>query len=325
MSAFPNPPPAEALAQAERWFARLGAPDCGASERMAFERWRQAAPEHAQAWREVERRLQLSRSLLDDPALAAARRQARMPGARRAPAALALAAMLAIAAGVLALALRPAPEPPQHYATAVGEQRELVLTDGSHVLLDTDSALVVRYDRRQRRVVLERGRAQFEVAHDRDKPFIVDAARGNVRALGTRFQVQLSGSAARVLLLEGSVAVTAPGPGGAERVETLAPGDELRFDPARSAWSRSRPDLAFAHGWVRGDLVFNERRLGELVEESNRYATTPLRLDEPALGEIRVSGVFRAGNQASLVRALEHGWRLRAVPQADGGILLRRE
>src|SRR5690606_19488115 len=117
----------------------------------------------------------------------------------------------------------------------------------------------------------------------------------------------------------------APGPGGAERVETLAPGDELRFDPARSAWSRSRPDLAFAHGWVRGDLVFNERRLGELVEESNRYATTPLRLDEPALGEIRVSGVFRAGNQASLVRALEHGWRLRAVPQADGGILLRRE
>ncbi len=270
----------------------------------------------------------LSEQLPDDPVLALARANARRPSAvpawRRGSAWLAVAASVFVMVAVAWPILRPPAPTAERYATAVGEQRELALSDGSHVLLDTDSVLTVRYGRRQRRVALERGRAQFEVAHDAGKPFIVDAANGSIRALGTQFQVRVADNAATVLLLEGRVAVTAPAPRSGGHAETLRPGEELSFDSVRGAWSRHRPDMAFARGWVQGELVFDERRLDELVEESNRYAVTKLRLADPALGDIRVSGVFRAGNQRSLVLALEHGWRLHAVRQSGGELLLQR-
>lgn len=314
--------------QAERWFARLAAPDCGSSERCACDAWRAADPRHEVAFREVERLFGMSAQLLADPALALALARARKPAAtpvwRRAPAWLAVAASVLVAVTVAWPLLHTPPPQFERYATSVGEQRELLLSDGSQVLLDTDSVLTVRYDRRRRQVALERGRAQFDVAHDEHKPFVVAAANGNIRALGTQFQVTVEDAAATVLLLEGSVAVSAPAPQRGERAETLRPGEELSFDTRRGTWSRHRPDIAFARGWVNGDLVFDGRRLDELIGESNRYALTKLQLADPALGAIRVSGVFRAGNQRSLVLALEHGWQLHAVQASDGTLLLQR-
>src|SRR3546814_6073782 len=79
-------------------------------------------------------------------------------------------------------------QPPQRYATAIGQQHDVALEDGSRVRLDTNSALVVRYSRKHRDVVLERGRAQFDVAHAPQRPFTVHAGPGTVRAVGTQFQ-----------------------------------------------------------------------------------------------------------------------------------------
>src|SRR3546814_9532022 len=83
---------------------------------------------------------------------------------------LAAAAVLVLAVGA-GWRLWDPMQPPQRYATAIGQQHDVALEDGSRVRLDTNSALVVRYSRKHRDVVLERGRAQFDVAHAPQRPF----------------------------------------------------------------------------------------------------------------------------------------------------------
>lgn len=327
--AIPTPDVRE---QAERWFARLGAPDCTEEDTQAFERWRIASPAHAAAYHDVENTFQVSRQLLQDPALALLREEALRP--RRASmiwrstvVAWATAAALVIAVGLGFVALLQIAKPAQHYATAVGEQRTLELADHSRVLLDTDSALAVRYGWRQRHTLLERGRAQFTVTPDTRKPFLVETVHGTVRVLGTSFQVQVTDEAATTLLLEGVVEVTAPpSPGsGSSRVETLEPGEELTFDATGESWTKRQIDVEAASGWIRGELILDEWPLGELLEEANRYATLKLRLGDPSLADIPISGVFHAGDQQALVLALQHGWGLHAKRVSDNEILLSRQ
>src|SRR3546814_10885657 len=93
------------------------------------------------------------------------------------------------------------------YATDLGEQRTERLPDGTRIILNTQTAVAVRYSRQRREIALQHGEAMFEVAHDAARPFVVATGDGSVTALGTRFQVRNEGAGAIVTLLEGSVEV----------------------------------------------------------------------------------------------------------------------
>ncbi len=318
--------------QAERWLARLHADDCASADRAAFERWRGTSPEHATAYRRAERLHQRAASLRGDPLLQAAARNARIHTARarehraswRQGLSLAAAASLLIAGGAFGwYAWNPA-QPEQRHTTQVGEKRSLRLEDGSTVLLDTGSAITVQYRRKQRDVVLERGQAQFTVASQPARPFTVHARGGAVRAVGTRFQVRADHASVQVTLLEGKVQVSGPAPSsGAASTAMLAPGEQLRYGDD-GLWDRRTADLEVVQGWTLGELVFRNRPLREIVDEMNRHTTVKLRLGDSSLHDLPISGVFYDNNQQSLIRALEHGWSLRAEPTSDEEIVLRR-
>src|SRR3546814_6080807 len=85
-----------------------------------------------------------------------------LPWLRRAAPGLAIAACLVLAVGMGYHRWRLAEEvAPIMYATTTGEQRTVALDDGSRVVLDTGSDLKVQYGRRERRLTLLRGRADF--------------------------------------------------------------------------------------------------------------------------------------------------------------------
>ena len=317
---------------AEHWFGRMSSADCAAAERTAFERWRNARPEHAAAYARVEYLYRRSSALGADPrwkamAQAARQRTARQARLRRGLRwGLPLAAAASVVLTVGYLRWDPA-QPEQRYATAVGERRTLTLDDGSRVVMDTDSRLLVRYSRKRRQLVLEQGQAQFAVTKQPARPFVVDAGGGAVRAVGTRFQVRNTGGPVHVTLLEGVVVVEAKPDAGAAphdqaRAATLAPGDRLSFDASR--WRTERVDTQAAQGWTVGELVFERRPLRELIDEMNRYTTVKLRLGDPALGSLSVSGAFYDNDQVSLVQALEYGWSLHAERVSADEIVLRR-
>src|SRR3546814_17633087 len=118
------------------------------------------------------------------------------------------------------------------YATTTGEQRTVALDDGSRVVLDTGSDLKVQYGRRERRLTLLRGRADFRVQHDSDRPFVVLVGDASVTATGTRFQVRTADDAGAGNLLEGEVVVAATGGGQAGGGVTLRGGEGVAIRAA---------------------------------------------------------------------------------------------
>ena len=310
--------------QAADWLARLESPECTREERAAFEDWLAASPTNVEAYLETERLHAMAAGLRADPGLRAAMPPPpapRMQYARRSrrPWSWGLAAALALALGAMGwMRLQPGPVETLEYATAVGETRQLTLEDGTRMTLDTGTAVTTAFGRDARRVEVVRGRVRFEVGEDPSRPFQVIAAASTVRDIGTTFQVTRRGDDVDVGLIDGLVDVSRSD--GAVSIR-LAPGQRVRVD-GEGRFSRVRPlDLPMAEGWPRGELVFQDRRLEDLILEMNRYAARPLRLGDPSLASMSVSGVFRADAQDELIAALREGWGLRAEERGDAIVL----
>lgn len=323
-------------ATAQHWFARLLAHDCTDTERAACARWRGADPAHETAYRQVEGVWARSAGMREDPAIAAAVHDAMRPSARidmprrRGWWPLATAAVAASLTAVAILLPRTFVDEQVdgvQYSTALGEQRTLTLEDGSRVVLDTETRLQVRFSRHLRSLDVQQGRVDFTVHPDKKRPFVVDAGHGLVTATGTQFQVQVLNGGSTVTLLEGQVLVAAQ-QGRSHGSVTLAPGERIRIDAAGRLDAPRRAaeaELGSARGWTEGNLVVKEWPLAAVVAEMNRYSPIRLRLGDPELGNVPISGVFKAGDQQSFALALEYGWLMRVEPHpANGEIVLSR-
>jgi transmembrane sensor len=93
------------------------------------------------------------------------------------------------------------------YSTDIGERRSITLTDGSTVDLNARSKLRIEFSSAERRVELLDGQALFQVAKDKQRPFIVHSGDATVRAVGTQFDVYRKDSGTTITVLEGRVAV----------------------------------------------------------------------------------------------------------------------
>lgn len=217
---------------------------------------------------------------------------------------------------------------PLQLNTRVGEIRTFALQDGSSVTLDTDSLLAVAFTSHERGLRLIRGRGRFSVAHAA-QPFVVRAGGGSVTAHGTVFDVGLtSGDEVHVHLLRGEIDVEMPSmpKSGNTMTQTkrLAPGEQLTFG-AMSLQEQLPPAAAAAvdSNWPENVRDFDNIRLADLVSEANRYATTPLVLSSPDLGDLRISGTFRIRDTRKLADNLAVMLRLNVTATA-GNITLSR-
>lgn len=316
-------------AEARRWFARLLAPDCASAERTAFERWRVADPDHAAAYARVERLMGRVAELRNDPAIGHATREAVrarpkwQSWSRVAGFALAASIVLVLVGFAIFRASHQMP-PAVRYATAVGEQRSIRLADGSTIRLDTDTQIDVRYGPGERQVGLLHGRAQYNVAHNTARPFVVVTLGGTVTAVGTEFQTGIWNGTVVVTLLRGKVIVADDTSAHPHRT-VLTPGEQLVYNASGTLWNKTRADVEVASDWTQGKLVFRGEPLRDLVREVNRYSSAKLRIADPSITNLRISGTFKADDQESLLLALGGIWSIHATPQPDGEILLTRE
>ncbi len=306
---------------AEEWLARLHSPARSPQDEEAFERWRAADPDHAAAYAEVEYLHRNAALLGGDPLLRAVARAARRDFTRRRASrpprrtwwvAAGLAAGLLVAVSIVQMMVDRPDQGGRAYAAGVGLPRSFTLSDGTKVELDAQTSLIARFDDHRREVILRNGRAQFQVAHDATRPFLVVADGNLVRDIGTTFQVSRGVDGVTVGLLEGRVSVSRDAVGHAW-VSDLEPAPQLHIDASGAAGRVTRLDLDEARGWTRGELAFSEQRLDALLHAMNRYSLTQLRLGDPSLAALTVSGRFHAGDQQALAEALAQGWKLRVV------------
>lgn len=192
--------------------------------------------------------------------------------------------------------------------TGLGEQHSAVLPDRSIVELNTQTEIRVAFTGAERRVELVRGEAFFDVAKDPARPFIVVTDLATAKAVGTRFSVYRAHTGTIVTVAEGRVLVrekraaadTAVGaPGRADAVE-VTPGSQAEAQPGRPVQMR-QADVERTFAWRERRLVFDGEPLSTVVEEFNRYNSTPLVITDPRLSAQRISGVFGANDPESLL------------------------
>jgi transmembrane sensor len=219
----------------------------------------------------------------------------------------------------------------ERYASGIGEVRRIALADGSTVLLNTDSELTVHLTKERRDVYLVRGEALFEVAHDKQRPFVVTAHDTAVRAVGTAFSVRLESTQVDVTVTEGVVEVAAPAklansdsgaaPTLISQTKRVAANQRIVIARAGSeevqsiAPAKANRQLA----WREGEVSFDGESLGVAVAEINRHNRRQIVIDDPALSAMPVVGVFRATDLEGFSAAAAAALRARAV--ADGNFI----
>lgn len=328
-----SPSEQEAIsAAAAEWLARA---DRGltSAEVIAFARWRAKDPRHEAAAAEIE----LVWGALDD--LSAHSGQQRAGGVVVAPPAspppaksrahiwwlpvLGLAAALVLAAAAW-WKTSPAPTSgDERHATAIGEQRTVTLADGSTVRLNTHTAVIVRLAAKERRVVLERGEAFFQVTPNATRPFVVASGRTEARVIGTAFAVRLGETESVLTVTEGKVQFGVPGRGAGS---TLTANQQATLAHEGEGAPRVRvlmPDEVTRRlAWRDGKLLFSNTPLAEAIQEFNRYHTAQLRVRDNATNNSLLGGSFEARNQEGFVNAIANAFGVIVVEQNEKEIVL---
>jgi transmembrane sensor len=230
-------------------------------------------------------------------------------------------------------------------STVPGQQRSIRLADGSTVLLNTDTLLRVSLRANERRLILDRGQAWFQVAKDSARPFRVFVGDDEVRALGTEFEVRRIGDTLRVTLEEGKVAIyrakrsLRPVRAMAAHAQistldvasatllptvVLKPGEQVDLsDTAPLVPVAVRDvDLTKSGAWRYGRMILDDAPLGETVADLNRYGGVRIILADPGLARIRVSGVFHTGQPQDFVDSITAAFPVRIASQDNETIVL---
>ena len=308
---------------AAAWFARMRGPGAGAS-RVEFDAWRADAA-HQQAFDRMVRRFDES-AILAHSGLSNLRLT--LSASRRGPppavwwTALAAAVVLTTAFALL----RPAgsafdadPGANQSFASRPGEIRTVSLAPGVTAVLDTDSA--VSTATRAGRVVvrLDRGRARIEAAG----PIDAEAANARLHADGGAFDLELTPKLGlQMAALRGTVRVSSTNTLIPARSVRLASGQSLTLTEGRPG----RPTKASPRDrdWPTGLLIFDETPLDQVVAQANRYGSRKIRLADPTLARLQVTGGLKVTDPDGLARALAVALGLNVANAVGGDLVLSR-
>ncbi|MFS1525983.1 FecR family protein [Microbulbifer sp. 2304DJ12-6] len=175
------------------------------------------------------------------------------------------------------------------YQTEPKQVSRQKLTDGSILDLSATTKVAVSFNERKRRIRLFNGEAQFSVAKDPSRPFVVESRQASIRALGTIFNVDQRYGFTELTVLEGEVVVN-PLEQTRKRY-VVAAGEMLRITE-HSIGAIKTFDLAHYKSWIDGYIQVKNQRLSDLLVEFNRFTDTPLTTKGHEIGSLLVSGSF---------------------------------
>ena len=309
--------------QAAVWLVKLGSPALSPEEEADFFRWLEADTVNQLAYIKTEK-LWLRGDVLAAPGPAV--RRGRLSFLTSRP--LVYGSYLSAACVLLALTLfwlLPLNSGLQTYETKLGEIQSFSLKDGSKLVLNTDSRVLVDYDRRSRRVTIERGEVYFDVKPQEGKPFDIVVSSGIVRVLGTRFSVKEHADSHLVTVVEGRVALGAQTADSRAFVPTavLSANQQLSFADARQGMEPASVSADEALSWRQNRLIYRDATLTKVVEDINRYYGDKLVLGDPSLHDKKVFAIIRLDNFDAAVSAITASLDLKyQIQPATGKVII---
>lgn len=303
------------LEEAAEWLIRLSESNLSETERAEWECWRVSSPERHRAWA----RAQLLQSKLGGlpPSLAMSALD-RPSNPERRTALAKLATILAVLpAGWGSWKLVESQQWTADYRTAVGQRREMTLADGSHITLNTDTAIDVLFDANQRLINLREGEILVQTAPDvltQARPFMVSTPQGHMQALGTRFTVREWQTRTHLAVLDGAVRVQLPRD---SHVAPLIVNAGQRTDFSAQAFGRLNPVDSAVSAWAQGMLMADNVRLADFLAELARYRKGFVRCD-PAIADLRISGAFPISDTQRTLNMLVQTYPVTATGHLSG-------
>jgi transmembrane sensor len=326
---------AEIDEEAAQWTWRMDSETVTASLQQEFEVWLRQDPRHRRAYEDFRRVWGTLDGLAEakrDEKIATFTRAGMAPQhSPRHPGWWAAAAMVAVVGGGVAW-LQRGPDV-QTLATAVGQQRNVTLADGSIVALNTNSIVETELGRQTRQIYLRKGEAHFQVAHDRSRPFVVHAGDAVVRAVGTQFDVRLlADQHVDITVDEGRVEVQAAAAatdvaathkGRVAVVRALRAGEALSTAAADySVRPISEEQLSHDMAWRAGEIIFDGETLGDAVAEIERYTDSRIVIADSRTAALRVGGRFRTDNVPAFFDALQSALPVSVRRAANGAVYI---
>lgn len=200
----------------------------------------------------------------------------------------------------------------QHFTTAVGEVSHISLDDGSEISLNTDSNITVIYTAEHRLVQLHQGEVFFNVAHQPDRPFMIDTGKRHIKVLGTQFSVRKlpDEPLLKIAVVEGKVALLSANAENAvalaDQQPALLAGDVAVFDAQNQLVQQNQQQqISIAQTWRQGIMRFDDAKLEQVIHELNRYRQQKIVVDEQLAKNLRISGLFHLKEEDNILLALE--------------------
>lgn len=319
------------------WFARI---DGGLTpaEQLDFEKWLAADPRHREVWEEFgeaftplesARRAGLTADFAKE--LSGRHRHRLWRTWTLAGAGLAAAAAVAFAL-LVQTPSRPQIATSTESGVVVTKPETRRLEDGTLVELNRGAILEVAYTTARRGVRLIQGEAHFSVTKDPSRPFIVSAHGVEVRAVGTAFSVLADTGSVDVVITEGRVAIArVDSPVGTEPAEVneapvFADAGNRVVVPITAkpqVIPMASDQIEKELSWRSPKLELSGTPLSEAVAALNRVNRVQLKLADPVLADMRVSGVFRVDQAENFARILAQHYHVR-LDRMDGVLTLRR-
>lgn len=338
--------------QAAYWFTRFESGLITAAQRLAFETWINKKPQHLKAFEEIETLSDTMRALSEDlkrrspdqstslrvgvmknAALLDAHRTRKKRFILFRQAARIAATIMVVFASVWLWQSAFLNDNVDFYRTVVGEQKTVMLSDGSMVTLNTNSEISVAMTDNIRRLHLMRGEVYFEVAKDKNRPFEVVVQNAFVKAVGTAFNIKQNGDQISIIVTEGMIEVqsnfaphlTSSSAGSPKKKEILIVGDQIIFGEKKMERSNLEDHLINRKTlWRKGRIILDKKSLAEIVREIQPYIADKIVIADDEVAALIAGGVFKMGEINSFFGALEAALPVKIIREKGVIILIRR-
>ena len=175
--------------------------------------------------------------------------------------------------------------------TSDGSKKEVTLPDGSIVLLNIDSELIYPKEFKEdiREITLV-GEAFFDIAHNEEKPFIVNVNNMKVKVLGTSFNVKSYPDDKKVetTLVTGKVELIRE----KESPVILKPSQKAVLNKSDKNLEIEKVETSEVTAWREGKLIFNKTSMEQVILDLERKYNTDFTINSPDLLEYKYTGTF---------------------------------
>ncbi len=180
-------------------------------------------------------------------------------------------------------------------STAEGQMAKVQLADGSTVRLNAQSSIYYpkQFYREDRRGVRLKGEAYFDIAKNKEKPFIIHTQRAAIRVVGTSFNVKEIDSLVVIAVTEGKVVIQPVQEANSESV--LLEAGDVGILKSNNTIERIKSDVDNYLSWLSRHLVFRNTSLSAVTQQLEHIYEVDIVLQDPDLKDLSFTGKMKSG------------------------------